>query len=400
MFRNKRTYLDWAAATPLSRSAFAAMKPWLQKHYGNPSAIHDEGVLARQAIEKARTSVARILGVRQTEVFFTGSGTEANNLAINGLIEHLANNTNVPLSEMEVITTAIEHPSVSKALLHLKKQHGLVVHHAPLNEHGLVDVRAFSQLLNERTRLVTVAYVNSEVGVVQPIKQLTRAVRQFNREQTKTVKVHIDAAQAPLWLSCDVHQLGVDMMTLDAGKFCGPKGVGVLIKLSSTSVINQLHGGGQEAGLRAGTENVPGIVGAAAALQQAQVNWQARCEHTALVRDKAIIQLQTQLPTALVNGPSGSQRVANNINLSLPGIDTEYLTIWLNQKGFSVSTKSACAGAGGGESSVVKEIYHDSTRASSTLRLTLGPNVSEKALSKLVKAIHTHMEMMSDLTQK
>jgi cysteine desulfurase len=398
MFRKKRTYLDWAAGTPLAHSAFSAMKPWLQKHYGNPSAIHDEGVLARQAVEKARTSVARVLGVRPVEVFFTGSGTEANNLAINGLIEHLIN-TDQPLHEIEVITTAIEHPSVSKVLQYLQRQ-GLVVHYAPLDEHGLIDTQAFSRLLNERTRLVTVAHVNSEIGVIQPIKKLTRTVRQFNREHASAIKVHIDSAQAPLWLSCDVHQLGVDIMTLDAGKFCGPKGVGVLIKLSGTTVFNQLHGGGQEAGLRAGTENVAGIVGTAVALEEAQGNWQGRQEHTTLVRDNTLTQIQKRLPTALVNGPLGECRVANNINLSLPGIDTEYLAIWLNQKGFAVSTKSACSGAGGGESRVVKEIYHDKARASSTIRLTLGPDTNEKSLSKLVTEVQEYLATMSELTQK
>lgn len=372
------------------------MQPWLKSDFGNPSAIHQEGAKARSAVEKARKKIARTLGVRPNEIFFTGSGTEANNLAIYGYLRGLVE-SGEEFQGMEIITTGIEHPSVTNALKH-STDYGVIVHEVALTDEGVIDVRHLEELLSKKTKLVTFAYVNSEIGAVQPAKRITRLVKKYNQEHSTAVKVHTDAAQAPLWLSCDVHRLGVDMMTLDAGKFCGPKGVGILARLSATKLKGVILGGGQEEGLRGGTENVAGIVGASVALSNAQADFSARAEKIMKVRDAGIELIKQHLPQAILNGPAGENRVANNINLSLPGIDTEYLTVWLDEKGFAVSTKSACSGAGGGESTVVKAISDDSSRASSTLRITLGPDTTKKQLTKLFGEISNHLKLMSKLT--
>lgn len=374
------------------------MQPWLKSNFGNPSAIHQEGAKAKRAIEDARLQCARTMGIRPNEIFFTGSGTEANNLAIYGYIRSLVE-ADDEFSDIEIITTKLEHPSVTNVLNHLE-DYGVTVHKVPVTEEGLIDVNKLKELLNKKTKLVTVALVNSEIGTIQPLKKITRLVKKFNHENGTKVKVHTDAAQAPLWLSCDLHRLGVDMMTLDAGKFCGPKGVGIFAKLASTPVKGVILGGGQEEGLRGGTENVAGIVGCAGAFVEAQKNYQKVSEIVSRVRDEGIKILLDSDERVVVNGSQGENRVANNINISLPGIDTEYLAVWLDKKGFAVSTKSACSGAGGGESAVVKEISDDPARASSTLRLTLGPDTKIKDIKTLAKEIKNHLTLMSKLTQK
>lgn len=389
----KRVYFDWAAATPLLPEAKAAMEPFLVDNFGNPSAIHQEGAVARRAVDEARDSIAKALGIRESEVFFTASGTESNNLAIYGLLRQLVEN-NRSFNELEVITTKLEHPSVSQVLKHLQGC-GLTVKYVPVDEVGLINTNELTTLLNERTCLVTFAYANSEIGTVQPVGRITRLVAKYNREHKTAIKVHLDAAQAPLWLTCQPHQLGVDLMTLDAGKCQGPKGVGVLVKLSNTDIKPVTLGGGQEVGLRAGTESVAGIVGAAVAIEKAQQDWPERADKVSVVRDEGIKVLLGTIPQAILNGPGGEDRLANNINISIPGLDTEFATVVLDTHGFAVSTKSACSGADGGESAVVKEILNDPARAASTLRITLGPNSNIDDINRLITCLKAHVEKMS-----
>ena len=395
MFTPKRVYLDYAAATPLAKGALKAMRPWLTgSGYGNPSAIHKEGVAARVAVEEARLSLARTLGIRTNEIIFTGSGTEANNLAIAGSVHNFASTSD--LSQSEVITTAIEHPSVTKVLQSLQQQ-GLTVHHTKLDDSGIIDTNYLQTLLNKNTTLVTFSYANSEVGVIQPVRRISRLVRKYNQAHGTSIKIHVDGAQAPLWLSCDVHALGVDMLSLDAGKCFGPKGVGILAKLAATEIKPVQFGGGQEAGLRAGTENVAGIIGAAVALQTAQADYKQCSTKVAAVRDAAIIHILKEIPNAVLNGTTGTDRLANNINISIPGLDTEFATVVLDKQGFAVSTKSACAGAGGGASTVVTAITGDPTRAASTLRISLGPDTKLSDLKRLAKVLKEHLEKMHDI---
>lgn len=395
---SKRVYLDWAAASPLLPEAKAAMEPWLTSEWGNAGAIHQEGARAKAAVEESREVVARALGVRPPEIFFTGSGTEANNLAIYGLLRQITESGR-DFSDCEVITTKLEHPSVLEPMMHLE-QYGLVIKFANVGEDGLIKLDHLKQLLNSKTVLVSFAYANSEIGTVQPVKRISRVVRKSNQQHNTNIKIHLDAAQAPLWLSCDVHQLGVDLMTLDGGKCCGPKGVGILVKLSATELKPIILGGGQESGLRAATENVAGIVGTSVAIVEAQKEWSKRSQRTSEVRDEAIENILKEITEAVLNGPTGDDRVANNINISIPGIDTEFATVVLDKHGFAVSTKSACSGAGGGESAVVSEITSDPARASSTLRVTLGPGTTLQNLKDLTKILKAHVEQMAALTQK
>lgn len=393
----KRIYLDHAAANTLFPEVKKIMVEVLNNSYANPSAIHQEGVVARGLVENSRKQVATVLGLRPEGVIFTGTGTESNNLAILGLVEKLYTDGR-PYSDMEIVTTPIEHPSISELLPILEKK-GVVVRLVEVDSEGKITVPALEAVLNPKTVLVTFAYANSEVGVVQNVSRLVRSVRQFEKEQGLKIYVHLDSAQAPLWLPCVLTQLGVDLMSLDTGKCHGPKGVGILAFRGSTPLSPILFGGGQEQGLRAGTENVLGIVGAAKALELAQATYAKRAEAVAKVRDQFIAALVAAIPETKLNGPEGENRLANNINISLPKTDTEYLVIYLDKHHISASTKSACAGAGSGESKVVIAMTKDSERAKTTLRLSLGEETTDADMKYVLEILLKYRAKMLQLTK-
>jgi cysteine desulfurase len=393
-WRKKSIYLDFAAATPVLSSVKRAMKPYLSEIFGNPSAIHKGGVEAKKAVEAAREEVARTLRVRASDVTFTGSGTESNNLALFGTVEALLD-SRIPYSDIEIISTKIEHPSIKKVLERLENR-GVIVSYAPIDEEGLIVEKEFVSLLSPKTRLVTFAFANSETGVVQDIGRLARHVKDFERQNNLTIYFHTDASQAPLWLPCALDALNVDMMTLDAGKCGGPKGVGLLIHRGKVKLVPIILGGSQEDGLRAGTENVAGIVGAAKAIKLAQDSWQKRSDAISALRDRFLRDLLTT-PGVVLNG-SLKSRLPNNVDISIPGIDSEFAVVTLDTNGIFASTKSACSGKGGGGSEVIYEMTKDEERAKSTLRFSLGENTTYKDLQKTVLVLKTHVEKMSNFS--
>jgi cysteine desulfurase len=393
----KRIYLDFAAGTPLEAKVAKAMLPYLLENYGNPSAIHQEGRVARLAVETARQKVATLLGVRPNGVIFTGSGTESNNLAIVGYLESLRANGR-KYSEMELVTTKIEHPSIL-ALLPKLKNLGVKIKFVAVDSVGLINHSALQEILSTKTALVTFAYANSEIGTIQPVSRLVRVVRNFCRENNLNIKVHLDAAQAPLWLNCSFSPLGVDSIALDAGKCGGPKGVGILAGRQLNDLKPIMAGGGQEAGLRPGTENVVGIVGSAEAITLAQMGYEKRASKVCQLQAEALKLIGKHLPEAIINGPVGTDRLANNVNFSLPGFDSEYAVVFLDTHGVSASTKSACAGAGSGVSHVVLTISDDQKRASSTLRLSLGEKTTKKDIAYTFKVLEEYCAKMRTLTQ-
>jgi len=389
--RKKRIYLDHAAATPVAAAVEKAMRPWIGTHYGNPSAIHAEGQRARDAIEHARVLLARTLNVRPHGITFTSGGTESNNLAIRGHIAALCAQ-GMPLEKMKVLTTAIEHPSITNTLKSLETE-GVHVEYMPVGEDGRIGTKAFGEMLDEDVVLVTFSYANSEVGVVQDVKRVTRAVRAWNQSHDTQVNVHLDASQTPLWLPCQLDTLGVDMMTQDGVKCGGPMGSGVLAHRHGVGLSPILHGGGQEAGLRAGTENVAGIVGVATAVMRAQEGWEERSVRVTKIRDEFLNLLQASIPEAIVNG-SLEHRLPNNINISLPGIDTEFAVVVLDRHGIAASTKSACSGADGSGSEVVRTLSSDESRAQSTIRFTLGEQTTLRELRTTVSVLQKHIAHM------
>ncbi len=391
-----RIYLDYAAATPVRDEVFEAMRPYFRDAFANPSAIHEEGRVARKAVDDARATIASLLKIRAEEVTLTSGGTEANNLAILGLVDAAVAQGVVP-RDIEIISTAIEHPSVLKALDVLKKR-DVTVHFVPVDSGGLIDIKALVKLLSPKTLLVTFAYVNSEVGVVQDVRRIVRTIRETERGAVKEggkkdeTYVHIDASQAPLWLPCAMDSLGVDMMTLDAGKCYGPKGVGVLARRRHVLLAPNIFGGDQEQGLRPGTENVPLIVGCAHAFAAAQEpqRLETRARKVSTLRDLLFDELEKTIPEILTNG-SREHRVANNCNISIPGIDGEFAVVTLDTHGIAASTRSACAGGKGSGSHVVAAITGDQQRANNTVRFTLGEETTKEEILRTVEILSQHV---------
>jgi cysteine desulfurase len=365
------------------------MMPYLTEVSGNPGSIHSEGMQAKSAVGAARTSVAKILEVQPECVTFTSGGTESNNLGIIGAVE-AKHQSGIPYVEIEIITTQIEHPSTTKTFAYLASL-GVVVHYVPVNTGGEIILSELTTLLTSRTLLVSVAYINSEIGVIQDVGAISRVLAKFSKQQDCSIYLHVDAAQAPLWLPCTLSRLGCDLLSLDAGKFGGPKGVGALVHLKRVPLINIAYGGGQELGLRPGTESVASIVGFATAFEIAQKNWSTNSEKVTELQAYFFKRLAEKIPTAVINGVIGEARVANNINVSIPGIDSEFAVVTLDMAGIACGTKSACSSAGGGESAVVKAVTGDSARASTTLRFTLGLKTNKEEIDTTVKVLAQHV---------
>ncbi len=407
-FLPERLYLDYAAATPMRSEVLWVMQPYFNQIYGNAGAIHAEGRAAREAITNSRMTIARTLGVRPLEITFTGSGSEANNLALCGHVRALVEDKKVPFSEIEIISTKIEHPSILAVLDHLEEL-GVTITYVPVNDVGLIDLTALENLLSPRVKLISFVYGNSEIGTVQPVKKITRLVKKYNQRLGATIAVHTDASQAPRWLSCYVPMLGVDAITLDAGKCEGPKGVGMLVAREALPLKGMVLGGGQERGLRAGTEHTAAIVGAAEALKLAQVEWPSANQQTGRGTLLLFQSLKECLPELVLNGPwpelkqhSKSHRIThnrlpNNLNISLPGINTEYAVTVLDKEGIAASTKSACSAGSLDSSSVVKTISGDDALAAATIRFSLGPNsnLNGRITDNVARILKNHIEHMS-----
>ncbi len=393
--KNKRIYLDFASATPIHPEVLQVMSPFWKDQFGNASAIHQEGVAARTAIESAREELASLLHVRSSGIVFTGSGTESNNLALLGVVQ-AKYAAGVQHAQMEIISTKIEHASVLETLTYIERL-GVQVKYIDTDADGLINLQALQSALSPQTVLVTTAYVNSEVGIIQPLGKISRIVREAEKKWGTQILVHTDASQAPLWLSCELDRLGVDLMTLDAGKCHGPKGVGVLAFRHGVIIAPHVYGGSQEGGLRPGTENTPLIVGAVRAFALAQEGHKERSKRTETVRDIFIEKLLA-LEGIVLNG-SREYRVANNINISLPGIDSEFAVITLDQKGVGCSTKSACGGAKGDGSSVVRLLTGDEKRARSTIRFTLSDATTIAEITYATGVLHEHIRKMLKYTE-
>ncbi|MDE2071167.1 MAG: cysteine desulfurase [Patescibacteria group bacterium] len=370
-FRKKRIYADAAAATPLSEKARAEMLRLLPL-YGNPGAIHTEALEAKRELDLARARIARAIGAHADEIVFTASGTEANNLALHGARGH-------------AITSAIEHQSVLEPL----RATGASVTELPVDREGVIDIAQFKESLREDTSIVSIQLVNSEVGTIQPIQELRRHISRRRRsgplgqvlpspQDVSPPLFHTDASQAPLWLPVNVEVLGVDLLTLDAQKMLGPKGVGALYIRRGVEVQPLIRGGGQEGGLRGGTENVPLIGAFAVALEEAQKDVEARALGTAAVRDYLWGEIKRLIPGAILNGPAqGARRSPNNLNISIPGLEAQMAVVSLDAQGIAAGTRSACDSGDEDPSHVIVALGTPPALATSAVRITLLPTATE-----------------------
>jgi len=369
----RRIYLDYAATTPTHPLVLKAMLPWFTDGFGNPSSIHSFGQETKEAIEEAREKVARLIGAKSDEIVFTGSGTEADNFAIKGVAyakEHKGKH---------IITTAIEHHAVIEPCKFLEKR-GFKVTYLSVDKDGLVDLGEVKKAITDETILISVMHANNEIGTIEPIQEMARIAK--DRE----ICFHTDAVQTVGHLPVDVDELKVDLVSISAHKFCGPKGVGALYIRKGTKIVPFMHGGEQEHGRRASTQNVPGIVGFGKACQLAQQEMGREKERLETLRNKLINGIFNRIDHVHLNGHP-TQRLPNNVNISLEFVEGESILLNLDLVGIAASTGSACSSSVLEASHVLLALGLPHESAHSSLRLSLGQETTEKDVDYVLEKL-------------
>ena len=367
-----KIYADNAATTRMSKAAVAAMLPYLEECYGNPSSLYTAGQQAREAVEQARETVARLIGAQPREIIFTSGGSEADNQAIRSAAAQGARK-----GKRHIVSDAIEHHAVLHTLAKLEKE-GFEVTYLPVHTDGIVRVDELEAALRDDTCLVTVMYANNEIGTLQPIREIGAVCRK------RSVPFHTDAVQAVGHLPIDVVSEGVDMLSASAHKFHGPKGVGFLYARRGVPLTPLIEGGAQERGRRAGTENVAGIVAMAAALEEAVAHIDENARKLTALRDRIIDGL-SQIPHAALNGDP-IRRLPSNVSFCFEGIEGESLLLLLDDKGIAASSGSACTSGSLDPSHVLLAIGRVHDVAHGSLRLTLGEDATEEEADEIIAA--------------
>jgi cysteine desulfurase len=379
-------YLDHAATTPTDPQVVQAMLPYFSEHFGNPSSVYRLGRTSLQAIDKARSTVASVLHCSPKEIVFTGGGSEADNLAIKGAALALRERG----KGNHIITSAIEHSAVLHTCEHLQTL-GFEVTVLPVSASGIVDPDTFGAALRPETILATIMYANNEIGTIQPIAQLGALCRE------RGIVFHSDAVQAGGVLPLDVGELNVDLLTLTAHKFYGPKGTGALYVRQGTPLVTQINGGGQERRRRAGTENVPGIVGFAEALRIAEERRSEYNAHCALLRDRLIDGILARIPFTSLNGER-ERRLPNNANISFDFVEGESILLMLDQQGFCASAGSACAAGSIEPSHVLTALGIAPERALGSVRFTVGRSTAASDIDRLLELLPPLIERLRSIS--
>lgn len=372
-----RVYLDHAATTPLDPRVFSQMTPPLGNTWGNPSSIYLEGREARKALEGARRKVAEVLGAKTNDIIFTSGGSESDNLAIRGAafasLRH----------GRHIITSAIEHHAVLHSVEQLERE-GFTATYLPVDSEGFVDPGDLRRALRPDTTVVSIMYANNEVGAVEPIAELVKTTKAFERH----IAFHTDAVQAAGALDLNVDHLGVDLMSIAAHKIYGPKGVGALFVRPRTPFIGQMLGGSQERNRRAGTEDVAGAIGLAAALGLAEAERDSRVQHVHELRDYLWQELQARVEGVRLTGPSDfSRRLPNNLSVCLDGLEGESVLIQLDLAGIAASSGSACTTGSLEPSHVLTAMGLPPDVARGSLRLSLGKDNTRDDIDRLLAAL-------------
>ena len=379
-------YLDHAATTPLHPAVLEAMTPYLTASYGNPSTTYALGRAAADAVQRARRTVAGVLGCRPNEVVFTSGGTESINAAIKGV----AFQQKKARAGNHIVTTTIEHHAVLHSCEYLER-FGFEVTLVPVDARGLAEPEAVASAITDRTVLVSVMAANNEVGTVQPIAEIGVAVRDRAAALRKRIPFHTDAVQAPNSLSLHVGDLGVDLLSLSAHKFRGPKGVGVLYLRRGVPFLAQQSGGGQERQRRAGTENVAGIVGTAEALRMTQEQLDGDRERMRALALRLRDGILHAIPRTSLNGDA-DRRLANNVSICFEGADAQDLIAQLDAVGIACSAGSACGGTTVEPSHVLLAVGMPLERAVATLRFSLGHETSEDDVERVLAVLPAIVE--------
>ena len=357
-------YLDHAGTTPMDPRVLEAMMPYFNQQYGNPSSIHTVGQGARYALDESRERVAQVLHCRAREVVFTGGGTESDNAAIHGVATALHETGN------HIITCIGEHHAILHTCQHLEGL-GFEVTYLPLDAYGMVHPEAVYDAITDRTTLVSIMYANNEIGTINPIPEISEVVHRRAGELERTIAMHTDAVQAAGFLDLNVGRLGVDLLSLSGHKFYGPKGTGALYIRRGTPFLPLMLGGGQERERRAGTENIPGIVGLSVALELAESRREEGSAHCAALRDRIIRFVSDNIPGSHLNGHP-TERLPNNVNFSFEGIEGEPILLGLDIARIAASSGSACSSGSLEPSHVLLALGQSAELARGSVRITLG----------------------------
>jgi len=369
-------YLDYAAATPMDRHVLDAMQPYFTDKFYNPSATYMAGRNVKQDLDEARSKIAHWLGARPSEIIFTAGGTEANNIAVHGVMQ------NHPKANL--VISAVEHDSV----LHPASEYDYRV--ANVSKQGRIDVDNLVSKIDDQTVLVCVMQANNEIGTIQPIKDISEVIHKIRNERLKKgnklpLLLHSDSTQAANYLDLHVARLGVDLLSINGGKIYGPKQSGVLYVKGGISLKSTILGGNQEQGLRSGTQNVPAAIGLATALDIAQNKRNYEAKRLQKIQ-KLFIDELLKIPGAIING-SLKTRLPNNVHLTLPGIDNETLLIQLDEAGIMAAAGSACSASSEEPSKVLRAIGLDKAEIQSSIRFTMGRRTTELEIKKTLQIL-------------
>lgn len=385
-----RIYLDYAAATPLDAKVSSVMKNAEKKYWANPSSLHTEGEVAKRALEDSRIEIAKILHSKKSEIYFTSGGTESLNIAIQGVVSKAIEENISP----HIILSSIEHPAVLEPIKNLIKSKKIEVTFISPNKEGFVRPDSVQKEIKSNTVLVVIMHSNNEIGVIQPVLKISKVIKSHN----KYPYLLVDASQSVVYEDVSIERLGADILVLDGIKIYGPRGVGVLAIKSGVKIAPTYFGGGQETGLRPGTENVLGIIGITEALKIAEKEREGESKRIKKIRDYAIAKILKEIPNTSLNG-SLENRLPNNINICFASskpfgakagfakIDSEFLVIKLDTLGFAVSAASACNTLSLENSSYVLEAIGKKECTSSSLRFTLGRGTTKSDIDKLISTL-------------
>ncbi len=386
--KQKIIYLDNSATTPVRKEVLTEALPYFEKKYGNASSFHSTGLETKKAMKNAREKIAKILNCESKEIIFTGSGTESINLAIKGiafreLLKAIKENRKV---SGHFITQKTEHDAVMHTMKWLEKI-GFKISYVNVDENGIIKLNELENAIREDTLLVSIMYANNEIGTIQPIKKISEICH------AKKIPLHTDACQGAEYLNLNVKDLGVDLMTINGSKLYAFKGTGLLYKKNGLMIEPLIHGGGHEFGLRAGTENVAGIIALAKALDLAEKEKKKENARLEKLRDYMIKKIEKEIPKTKINGDR-KRRLPNNVNISFYGIEGESILLMLNEKGIRVSTGSACSSQSLEPSHVLLAIGLEHGTAHGSIRFSLGKFTTKKdidytitELKKIVKKL-------------
>ena len=373
-------YADCAATTPMSKKAIEAMLPYLDTAYGNPSSMHSLGQKSKRALVNARENISKILNCKPKEIIFTSGGSESDNQAI--LSAAAIGKTQ---GKMHIISSSIEHPAVLKTLDKLKKQ-GFDITLLDVDKSGIVNIKKLEAAIRNDTILVSIMYVNNELGTIQPIREIGSICKKHN------IIFHTDAVQAAGHLPIDVAKDNIDMLSLSAHKFFGAKGVGLLYAKKELSLISLIEGGPQERAKRAGTENVPAIAAMSVALSEATANIESNNQKLSILGDRLKNAL-LKIPGSFLNGDE-LNRIPGSLNIGFDGIEGEALLLLLDQRGICVSTGSACASGSNNPSHVLLAIGRNSTQAKSSIRISLAYYTTIEEIDYMIDAINDSISIL------